>query len=315
MKKDDWPLVTVAIPTFNRLGLLKRAIASVLAQDYKNLEIIISDNASIDGTNEYLRSIKDDRVNIFLGKQNLGMVSNWDHCLAGATGYYFLLMSDDDAFSDSHAIEKLVSGFMGDASENVGAVFSDVWLERVDKDMVEATFSDKTLYSSDEIITDFFLSKVSIFPCVTLFRTKDLRDFGGYSSFGAKLAVDACAWIVLALKYGEIRRFGEPLAIYRVHQSLSSSSVDILSADFDVMQKLVEKYKENVSLKSFVKIKAAMHDSWSRYPIGYIIRQYRDNPKYGALSIINDLIKFRKRVFSLVNVYFIINRIFRIPRT
>ena len=42
------PWVTVAIPTFNRLNLLKRAIESVVAQNYQNLQIIVSDNAIIE---------------------------------------------------------------------------------------------------------------------------------------------------------------------------------------------------------------------------------------------------------------------------
>ena len=44
------PLVTVGIPTYNRASALTRALESVLAQDYTNLEVVISDNASTDDT-------------------------------------------------------------------------------------------------------------------------------------------------------------------------------------------------------------------------------------------------------------------------
>ena len=46
------PLVTIAIPTFNRKEYLKQAIESVLEQSYKNIELVVSDNHSDDGTEE-----------------------------------------------------------------------------------------------------------------------------------------------------------------------------------------------------------------------------------------------------------------------
>jgi glycosyltransferase involved in cell wall biosynthesis len=309
------PLITVAIPTFNRIDLLKRALASVLAQSYKNIDIIVSDNASTDGTREYLRSIDDGRVKILFNEQNLGMVPNWDCCLACASGDYFLLMSDDDALSDPDALEKLASGFLGDAGKDVGAVFSDVKLERVNQNRVERTFSEKIFYSSEEIIVDFFLNGLAIFPCATLFRTKDIRDFGGYSSFGAKLAVDACAWIFVALKYGKIRRIAEPLALYRIHQSLSSASIETWSAEYEVMQGLVTQNRQRVSVKAYGKIRVAMHAAWSRIPIGYIIKKYREDSKYDAVSVMRDLFYHRKRICSLENIYFIYKRIIRTSRS
>lgn len=62
------PLVTVYIPTFNRVELLKRAVESVRQQTYQNLEIIIVDDCSKDGTHEYLEDIskQDLRIRYFI---------------------------------------------------------------------------------------------------------------------------------------------------------------------------------------------------------------------------------------------------------
>ncbi|XME04282.1 glycosyltransferase family 2 protein [Lachnospiraceae bacterium C1.1] len=54
--------VSVIIPTYNRKGILAHAVDSVLAQTYKKLELIIVDDGSDDGTEEYVRSISDSRV-------------------------------------------------------------------------------------------------------------------------------------------------------------------------------------------------------------------------------------------------------------
>jgi len=310
MLNNHVPMVTLAIPTFNRLALLKRAVASALAQNYKNLEIIISDNASTDGTFEYLESLDDDRIKVILSEQNLGMVANWDRCLVSALGDYFLLMSDDDALFEESAVEKLASGFLGDDGENVGAVFSDVMLEKVSNSTLERTFYKGKLCRTEEIIVDFFMSRVSVFPCATLLRTKDIRDLGGYSSFGAMLAVDACAWICLALKYGQVRRIDEPLALYRIHQSLSSSSIEIWTRDSEVMQGLVAKYRGSVSVEGYQKICNAMRLASNRIPLGYIARKFREDLDYGLLLLLRDIFSLRKSIVTTGNAKFIIGKIF-----
>lgn len=55
------PLVSIIIPTYNRAELLKRAIESALAQTYKNIQIIVVDDASEDNTPEVVQSFKDSR--------------------------------------------------------------------------------------------------------------------------------------------------------------------------------------------------------------------------------------------------------------
>ena len=55
-------LVSVIIPTFNRLNKLIKAIDSVQKQTYKNYEIIVVDNSSVDGTVEYLNKLNDDKI-------------------------------------------------------------------------------------------------------------------------------------------------------------------------------------------------------------------------------------------------------------
>ena len=66
------PLISVYLPTYNRLELLKRAVQSIQNQTYKNFEIIIVDDNSSDGTQEFLEKIarEDSRVRYFLKNKN-----------------------------------------------------------------------------------------------------------------------------------------------------------------------------------------------------------------------------------------------------
>lgn len=62
MENQKAPLVSVVIPTYNRIHSLPASVESVLKQTYENLELIIMDDGSGDGTEAYVKSIADERV-------------------------------------------------------------------------------------------------------------------------------------------------------------------------------------------------------------------------------------------------------------
>lgn len=301
--------VTIAIPTFNRLGLLRRAVDSVLMQDYENFEIVISDNASTDGTHDYLGTLCDSRIKVFINTKNIGMVANWQQCLSSATGEYFLLMSDDDAFLDVHAISKFTDFFNSNQEKNFGVIFSDVNLERVNNSNLERFFAKQKIYSTPQLIQEFFENKILIYPCVTYFRTQDLIDIGGYSSFDANLAVDACAWISIALRYGNCGWISEPLSLYRMHQSLSTSPVNVWNEDFITLRNIIELHKEKLTKKQYTQILKSLISAWNRIPLGYIIQKHRYSKDYSLINIIIDIILWRRRLFSFSNLNFSFNRL------
>lgn len=93
------PFFTIAIPTYNRVDFLKRALESALNQTYPNLEIIVLDNASTDGTKEYLDAVKalDSRVKAYFNKENVGLVRNFQRITNKiVSGKYLNVLSDDD---------------------------------------------------------------------------------------------------------------------------------------------------------------------------------------------------------------------------
>ena len=92
------PLITVGIPVFNGEKFLKKRFDSILNQTYKNLEIIISDNASTDNTSalceEFLR--KEKNTQYYRQKKNLGFVSNFNFIIEQSSGKYFVFAAVDD---------------------------------------------------------------------------------------------------------------------------------------------------------------------------------------------------------------------------
>jgi glycosyltransferase involved in cell wall biosynthesis len=100
----ELPLVSVGLPTFNRSRSLKRAIESVRVQDYPNLELVISDNASTDESRvvceEYAAS--DKRIRYLRQPVNVGAHANFLTVLQESRGRYFMWLGDDDWLSASY---------------------------------------------------------------------------------------------------------------------------------------------------------------------------------------------------------------------
>ncbi len=89
-------LVSVCIPAYNNADTISDTITSVLTCDYKNLEVILVDDHSDDGTYEVARAFCDERLKVFKNEKNLGMAGNWNRCLSLCTGTYVRLLCGDD---------------------------------------------------------------------------------------------------------------------------------------------------------------------------------------------------------------------------
>ncbi len=88
--------VSVLIPVHNRRDLVGHAIRSALEQEVDGLEVVVSDNASTDGTWEAVQAIRDPRLRSFRNPANLGMFPNFDRCAAQARGRYSVFLCSDD---------------------------------------------------------------------------------------------------------------------------------------------------------------------------------------------------------------------------
>lgn len=108
------PLVQVGIPVYNGEKDIRVTIERLLQQDYQNLEIIISDNASTDSTGEICQSLAKQHANIvyWRNSENIGSLANLDSVFLKSTGKYFVWCGHNDSFSPgfiSKAVEIMES--------------------------------------------------------------------------------------------------------------------------------------------------------------------------------------------------------------
>ena len=97
-KNNEKPLVTIGIPVFNGEKFLKKRIESILAQNYEEFKILISDNASNDSTQEICKKIssQDNRIIYYRQQKNLGYVANFNYLIENAKGKYLVIAGVDD---------------------------------------------------------------------------------------------------------------------------------------------------------------------------------------------------------------------------
>jgi glycosyltransferase involved in cell wall biosynthesis len=93
------PLVSVGVVTYNQLGFLKECVSSVIAQDYPNIEIIIGDDGSTDGTREYLHALAKEfpgKIVLIISGTNRGVTANHNEVYFRCRGKYIAWLGGDD---------------------------------------------------------------------------------------------------------------------------------------------------------------------------------------------------------------------------
>lgn len=105
------PRVSVLIPTYRYAGYLREAMDSVLAQDFADFELLVSDDCSGDGSAAILQeyAARDPRIRVHVHPANVGMVQNWNWCLREARGEFVKFIFGDDKFAGPDALGKMVA--------------------------------------------------------------------------------------------------------------------------------------------------------------------------------------------------------------
>lgn len=97
------PLVSVCIPAYNNEDTIKETMDSVLRQTWTNLELVVVDDCSGDGTLAIVRAMaqEDSRIRVYENEHNLGMAGNWNRCLELCRGEYLKLLCADDLIHET----------------------------------------------------------------------------------------------------------------------------------------------------------------------------------------------------------------------
>lgn len=164
------PRVTVIIPTYNCSGMVKEAVSSVLTQTEPDLEVVVVDDGSQDGTREVIKAIEDERVKYFY-KDNRGTSSARNYGLSKARGDYIAFLDHDDLWPENY-LDVMVSHL--ENNSEFGAAYSPITAVYPDGRKVESYKRPEG--KSGQITLDLF-KRGFIWPSAAVIRKSVLRDF------------------------------------------------------------------------------------------------------------------------------------------
>ena len=111
-KNTENPLVSVIIPVYNREDMIDDAVKSVLASTYEDIEVIVVDDGSADGSVDVVRRINDERVLLLEYGENKGQSFAKNYGVSHSKGQYIAFCDSDDEWDPeklSKQMERLIS--------------------------------------------------------------------------------------------------------------------------------------------------------------------------------------------------------------
>ncbi len=248
------PLVSIAIPSFNHEGYVKDCILSVINQKYENIELIVIDDGSSDGSIEEIRRLIpacDERFVRFefRTRKNKGLTETLNEAIEWSKGKYFsAIASDDIIFPDKTLL--LVKHLEKDVS--LAGVFAGCQLIDKTGQVISTINPPVRYYTFDEII----MRKQTIIAPTQLLRLGCLKDIGGYPK--GLYIEDWYMWLALTEKGFRLKVVDGVLAQYRQHDTNISKNIMKMFDGRKQVLKFFESHKKYSFSRAIIAVMAAI---------------------------------------------------------
>ncbi len=211
------PKVSILVPVYNGEPYLAECLESVLAQDFPDFEVLISDDGSKDRSPEIIAHYAnlDRRIRWWRNQQNLGIGGNWNACLQAAQGGLIKFMLQDDKFLHATALSRMVR--MMEDSPAVSLVVSASNLIDSRSQCIEYrdNFRMTGVHDGKQVIVRCWEKNANLVgePSLALFRKAQAAR--GFDTKMVQL-LDLEMWFYL-LEQGDLGYVAEPLCAFRRH--------------------------------------------------------------------------------------------------
>jgi glycosyltransferase involved in cell wall biosynthesis len=224
------PLVSAIIPTHNRAELLERAVRSVVAQTYPEIEIVIVDDGSSDATADVVRRLSSERPIVYLRNDIArGAPYARNRGIEAASGHFIAGLDDDDEWLPER-IARLADAYRPE----FGAVTSDDLLVSGKR---QIRWRKKRRITRDDVLLSNAVGNQ------VLVERERLLAIGGFDE-DLPAAQDYDVWIRLADRYGSILNVRKPLQRVHVH---SGGRITTSSAQYRGYLAVYKKHRAKMS--------------------------------------------------------------------
>jgi glycosyltransferase involved in cell wall biosynthesis len=292
--------VSIIVPTYNRAHLVIETINSILAQTFKDFELIVIDNESSDNTEEVIKSYSDGRIRYFRNQNNGLVAVNRNYGINKANGEYIAFCDDDDLWMPEK-LERQVK--LLDLNKELGLVYSDSYIMNENGNLERYTLLSSSKLFRGNVFDKLF--QMNFIPMLTvMIRREVLSKVGGFDPKYI-IAQDHDLWLRIAEHY-PIDFTEEPLAKYRIHGGSVSRNWELAANEgFRLIEYWLEK-KANLErgFRGRVKQRRAILNS------SLMLYYFRNGEKRKAISKSMNLIRLFP--YSLVLIPMVIAKLRRV---
>jgi glycosyltransferase involved in cell wall biosynthesis len=193
-----------------------RTVESVLAQTFRDFELVIIDNASTDDSARQIETFSDPRIRFLRNPQNLGAEANWNRCLGAARGRYIKLLPADDLIYPD-CLETQLSPFQREGGESLALCYGgrDI-IDEADRRRMTLLFGGEGRIAAAPMIRKTLRSGTNVIGpggCV-LFSATAARDAGHFSD-AHPFVIDLDFWCRLLL-HGDAYVLPHTVSAFRI---------------------------------------------------------------------------------------------------
>lgn len=255
---------------------LREAITSILAQRYKDFELVVVDDCSPDGIRRIVESFHDERLSYHRNEKNIGggnLVAQWNHCLTFARGEYVILATDDDLYEPD-----FLSSFvpLADRYPQADLMRARILQVNASGEIMAIDSCYKEFLSRDEFVYHLLHGMRGGVPQY-IFRRQVLVDRGGFVSFPKAWASDDATAVMMA-EHGVVTS-QEHLVRFRW------SDINISGDRSLGREKLVARLQYNEWLTDHVRV-TPRGEEWSRF-LAHEVNDFL--PLYSKLTLISTM--------------------------
>ena len=211
------PAVSVLVPVYNGEPFLAECLESILAQDYGDYELIISDDGSTDGSAALIERYagRDPRIRWWRNPRNLGIGANWNACLRAARGQYVKYVLQDDKLLASSVLGRMVAALDNDPAVSLVASAAELIDAQSQRTRTRYFFRRSGVREGKDVIVYCFEENANRIgePSLVMFRKAQARR--GFDE-NLKQMLDLEMWFHL-LEQGRFAYIAEPLCAFRQH--------------------------------------------------------------------------------------------------
>lgn len=262
------PKVSILIPSYNRADVIRETLECAVSQTYQNIEVIVGDNQSTDGTYQIIQNYasKYPFVIAFRNQENLGPARNWRKCLDRASGEYVKILWSDDLITRDFLQTCLP--YLTE-HKDVGFVFTaaELFCAETGKKRTQYVIGETGFYDTTVFIRECLLDgPVPTSPANAIFRRTDLEknllidvpnkigsDFSMHT-----LGTDALIYLLTAKDYPRFAFVNQVLSFFRSHRrsiTISSNRYDRLILYNAAKVFFAENYLDDKELKRALALK------------------------------------------------------------